>query len=160
MEGMKLTSSEADFIASPAHVKGRKWEDILKALLEGQGYTVFHNYELPDLFVVKNGRGLWIECKNKERMKYHPATGYPTHQHPKYKLCQDLTSMPVFVAFNDKGVHYGSWLNDLNLNIYRERMNTPQGDVILFKMETMFPLDDGMSWNNILSPKLRKAEVF
>jgi len=152
-----VTSSEVDFVKSAEFQKGRKWEHNVKEILEGLGYQVFHNHQLPDLLVLKNGKACWVECKNKPRMLYHPATGFPQSNYKKYKLVRDVVKVPVLIAFNDNGEYYGNWLSSLEDHIYRENWSVKGGPIVAFHEKGFLEL--GGNWCYILDGKLAKEPL-
>ena len=149
---MKLTSSEADFVASKEFKKGRKFEHTLTNTLRALGYEVYHNHQLPDLFVVKDGRATFIECKAKDRMEYHPATGYDLHLHELYKMTERLTGIPVFIVFQENnGDTYGQFLKRLCKNMFKEFTDKRSGQrVITFDIDAFLDLNKESNWNSIL----------
>lgn len=117
---------------------GREFEDEFARWLIGQGWFVIpkylyaqegaplligeiNSYAVPDIDCSKKGKRIWVECKRKNKMKYHPATGYPVTNHYCYKKIQEITGDKVFIVFKDKSEEkiYGNWLTELEKHIYR-----------------------------------------
>jgi hypothetical protein len=146
--------SEAEFVASPEFRKGREWEEQLKTMLEGMGYTVIRNRELPDLLITDNTRALWLECKSKARMRKHPATGFSQHHYDRYMLTQELLGRPVIVAFNDvsEGQVYGNTLDALDRHIYDHFQDERTGQsIITFDCDKAFvALDEPANWRYLI----------
>lgn len=96
-------------------------------------------YALPDIDAAKDGQRIWVECKRKNKMKYHPATGYAYTNHVCYKMVQQITGDKVFVVFEDEslGKVYGNWLDNLEKHIYK-KMNIENKLHILFKYPEAF----------------------
>jgi hypothetical protein len=97
-------------------------------------------YAIPDIDAAKNGRRIWVECKRKNKMKYHPATGYPLRNHKAYKQVQEITGDKVFIIFEDVslGLAYGDWLDHLEKHIYRNNFKIEGRPHILFKYPDAF----------------------
>ena len=147
-----MTSSEADFISSQEFKKGRKFEHDLADTLRGLGYEVLHNHQLPDLFVVKDGEVFFIECKAKDRMNQHPATGYDLHSHERYKKAEQLTEVPVIVAFRENnGDTYAQTLKSLCKRVYKDFTDKRTGKrVITFDIDSFLDMNNDSNWRFIL----------
>lgn len=149
---MRLTSSEVDFISSEEFKKGREFEYDLAETLRRLGYEVLHNHQLPDLFVVKDDRAFFIECKAKDRMKQHPATGYDLHSHERYKEAERLTGVTVVVAFRENnGDTYAQTLKKLSRRVYKDFTEHRTGRrLITFDIDAFLDLNKETNWNFIL----------
>lgn len=121
---------------------GKEFEDLFARFLINRGWFVtpkylfseegaplligkHSKYAIPDIDAARNGRRIWVECKRKNKMERHPATGYPLEHHHNYKKVQEITGDKVFVVFWDEsikeedGKYYGNWIDELDKNIYK-----------------------------------------
>ena len=140
---------------------GREWEDRFAKWLIEQNWFVTpkylfaeegaplligknNKYAIPDIDAARNGKRIWFECKRKEMMKAHPATGYPESNHHAYKKIQEITGDKVFVIFEDKAnridgqIYYGNYINELEKNIYKRNWFFDGKKHIIFKYPNAF----------------------
>lgn len=148
--GMRQTNFEQQLLY------GKEFEDNFSRFLIKHGWYVTpkylfteegapsmfgkqNRYALPDIDAAKHGRRIWVECKRKSKMKYHPATGYAYSNHICYKAIQEITGDRVFVVFEDESLNktYGNWLSILEKHIYR-KMLVQNKLHILFKYPDAF----------------------
>lgn len=155
---MTSSDDEADFISRDEFKKGRKFEHDLADTLRGLGLEVYQNHQLPDLFVVKEGQAFFIECKAKDRMDYHPATGYDLHSHERYKKAGQLTGVPVIVAFRENnGDTYAQTLKRLCERVYKDFTDRRTGRrLITFDIDAFLDVNKDTNWHFIL----RTEEIF
>ncbi len=101
------------------------WHVIPKYLFCEEGapsmFGLNSKYAVPDIDAAKDGKRIWVECKRKNVMQYHPATGYPVSNHDSYKKIKKITGTDVWIVFEDEslGKMYGNEISILEENIYR-----------------------------------------
>lgn len=135
---------------------GKEFEDAFSRFLMQKGWHVIpkylfcqegapsmfglnSKYAVPDIDAAKNGKRIWFECKRKNLMKAHPATGYPLSNHESYKKIKEITGDDVWIIFEDESLEkrYGNEISILENHIYKI-MKIQGRDHILFKYPSAF----------------------
>lgn len=120
------------------------WFVTPKYLFVGEGAPILigekYKYSIPDIDACKDGGRIWVECKRKSKMKYHPATGYPLSNHICYQMVQTISGDKVFVVFEDltEKKIYGNWLDELQKHIYKTHWYFEGKEHITFKYPEAF----------------------
>lgn len=126
------------------YLMNKGWFVVPKYLYVEEGapsmFGKYTNYVLPDLDCSKDGERIWVECKRKEKMKKHDATGFSQRLHMNYKRVQEITGDKVFVVFRDDLTNetYGNWLSELENYVYRDSWNIAGDTIITFKYPEAF----------------------
>ena len=114
--------------------RGELWEKLVIPLLKDQGFIVVGKSVTaePDLELQCP---INVECKYKDRMRQHKATGFAHKLFLEYKK-----NLDTFVLFCEPstGRIYGQFIDILNRNIYREDWFISRGGPITtFKLSCM-----------------------
>jgi len=135
------------------------WFVTPKYLFAGEGAPILiglnSKYAIPDIDAAKDGQRIWVECKRKNKMKFHPATGYPKSNHICYQMVQKITGDKVYVVFEDESVGkvYGNWLDELEKHKYKEMFFEGKMHVLFrypeaFKTISLVPNGEGATYKS------------